>query len=82
MAGPTLPGSQQSCQNNRHNRHNHLTNRPINQPPAGKFTAADVYTHNAELAVQRAAALAQLAKVDLLLVPTAAAHYTIEVRAS
>lgn len=46
---------------------------------AGKFTAADVFDHTAAMAVLRARALVELQKVDVLLVPTALAHYTIQV---
>ena len=46
--------------------------------PAGKFTATDVYDDQVQLAVLRAAARAQLATVDMLLVPTALEHYLVE----
>jgi allophanate hydrolase len=49
---------------------------------APRFAAADVYDANARLAVLRAAAVSELSKVDLLLVPTALAHYTIKVSAT
>jgi hypothetical protein len=38
-----------------------------------------VYDANAQLAQLRAVALAELRKVDVLMVPTALAHYTIQV---
>ncbi|GLI71220.1 hypothetical protein VaNZ11_016284 [Volvox africanus] len=43
----------------------------------GKFTAADVYDHLAQMAVLRARALDELSRVDLLLVPTALTHWTV-----
>jgi allophanate hydrolase len=45
---------------------------------AGKFTATDVYDDLAKLAELRAAARAQLATVDLMMVPTALEHYLLE----
>jgi Asp-tRNA(Asn)/Glu-tRNA(Gln) amidotransferase A subunit family amidase len=47
-------------------------------PFTGNFTATDVYDDLAQLAVLRAAARAQLAAVDLLLVPTVLEHYLLE----
>ncbi len=43
---------------------------------AAKFTAADVFGDMARLAELRAAALVELAKIDMMLVPTAISHYT------
>ncbi|PNW79614.1 hypothetical protein CHLRE_08g360100v5 [Chlamydomonas reinhardtii] len=43
---------------------------------AAKFSAADVYNHMAAMAVLRARALDALARVDVLLVPTALTHWT------
>lgn len=50
--------------------------RPCLSP--GKFTASDVYDHMAQMAVLRARALDELSRVDLLLVPTALSHWTVE----
>jgi len=47
---------------------------------AGTFTATDVYDHLASLAKLRAAAMSELQKADCLLVPTALAHFTVQVR--
>ncbi|EFJ41617.1 hypothetical protein VOLCADRAFT_98357 [Volvox carteri f. nagariensis] len=44
---------------------------------SGKFTAADVYDHLAQMAVLRARALDELSRVDVLLVPTALTHWTV-----
>lgn len=45
---------------------------------AGKFTAADVYDDQVRLATLRARAVIELAKADMLLVPTALAHFTVD----
>ncbi|KAL6746693.1 amidase signature domain-containing protein [Haematococcus lacustris] len=45
---------------------------------AATFNAADVFSHQSELAALRAAAAAQLGKVEVLLVPTALAHFTTQ----
>lgn len=45
--------------------------------PAGKYTATDVFDDRARLAVLAARARAELAKLDLLLVPTVLEHYLI-----
>lgn len=45
----------------------------------GSFTATDAYDHMADLARLRAAATVELRKADCLLVPTALAHYTVQV---
>ncbi|KXZ51619.1 hypothetical protein GPECTOR_12g583 [Gonium pectorale] len=42
-----------------------------------KFTAADVFDHQAQLAVLRARALDELSRADVLLVPTALTHWTV-----
>lgn len=60
-----------------------LTEEGILQNPllrAGTFTATDVYDHLASLAKLRAAAVSELQKADCLLVPTALAHFTVQVR--
>jgi allophanate hydrolase len=46
--------------------------------PAGKFTATDAFDDKARLAVLAAAARAQLATVDCLLVPTVLEHYLLQ----
>lgn len=45
---------------------------------SSKFSAADVFDDLARLAVLRAESLHEISHVDLLLVPTALAHFTVE----
>jgi hypothetical protein len=47
-------------------------------PPAGKFTAADVFDDFTKLAALKAKAAVVLEGVDCLLVPTVLEHYLIE----